>query len=245
MPRLKAVIFDWAGTVVDYGCQAPVLAIQELFLRRGVPLEANEARHAMGLLKRDQLREILSLPQVAGRWKQVHGDKDLLDELFAEFIPLQLEIVEASSAVIQGVPEVVDSLRAQGLKIGSTTGYTRAMLAPVIRRAAREGYAPDFTVTPDETKAGRPAPWMIFENMRALDVYPPRAVVKVGDTPSDMHEARNGGVWAAGVVESSNETSAYGAMEARRRLLAAGADLLIDRIEKLPEALIQLGNLAE
>ncbi|MBL0925104.1 MAG: radical SAM protein [Sphingomonadaceae bacterium] len=75
---IQAVIFDWAGTVVDYGCQAPVLAIQELFRRRGVPLEANEARHAMGLLKRDQLREILALPQVAQRWRAAHGDVEKL-----------------------------------------------------------------------------------------------------------------------------------------------------------------------
>ncbi len=235
---IQAVIFDWAGTVVDYGCQAPVLAIQELFRRRGVPLEANEARHAMGLLKRDQLREILALPQVAQRWRAVHGDADLLDELFAEFIPLQLEIVEQSSAVISGIPEVVAQLRAKGLKIGSTTGYTRAMLAPVIQRAAREGYSPDFTITPDETKAGRPAPWMIFENMRALDVYPPSAIVKVGDTPSDMAEARNAGVWAVAVVDSSNEASAFGAEEARSKLLAAGADAAIATLRELP-ALLQ------
>lgn len=240
MPTIQAVIFDWAGTVVDYGCQAPVLAIQELFRRRGFPIEATEARHAMGLLKRDQLREILRLPQVAQRWQAIHGDADLLDDLFAEFIPLQLQIVEASSALIEGVPDVVAQLRSEGIKIGSTTGYTRAMLAPVIQRAARQCYSPDFTITPDETKAGRPAPWMIFENMRALDVYPPAAVVKVGDTPSDMQEARNAGVWAVGVVASSNEASAYGPEEARRRLLAAGADELIDRLEELPALLNSL-----
>lgn len=239
MPDIQAVIFDWAGTVVDYGCQAPVLAIQELFRRHGLALSDQEARHAMGLLKRDQLREILSLPAVAQRWQALHGEADLLDALFAEFIPLQLEVVEAASAVIAGVPEVVAQLRTAGLKIGSTTGYTRAMLLPVLRRAAKEGYQPDFSITPDETKGGRPAPWMIFENMRALDVYPPRAVLKVGDTPSDMEEARNAGVWAVGVVDSSNEASAFGVEEARRRLLAAGADAVIARLEELPALLAQ------
>jgi phosphonoacetaldehyde hydrolase len=243
MPKIRAVIFDWAGTVVDFGCQAPVVAIEELFRRHGLPLEGGEARHAMGLLKRDQLREILGLPRVAEAWRQLHGDADRLDELFAEFIPLQLEIVERHSAVIAGVPDIVERLRGLGFKIGSTTGYTRPMLAPVIARAAREGYSPDFSITPDEAGSGRPAPWMIFANMRAFDVYPPAAIVKVGDTPSDMQEARNAGALAVGVIASSNETAAWGSVEARRRLLAAGADYLIETLEELPAAIEQLESL--
>ena len=34
---IQAVIFDWAGTTVDYGCFAPVQAFQEAFAHHGVP----------------------------------------------------------------------------------------------------------------------------------------------------------------------------------------------------------------
>jgi phosphonoacetaldehyde hydrolase len=227
---IRAVIFDWAGTVVDYGCRAPVVVLERLFARRGVTLAAEEARHAMGLLKRDQIREILSLPRVSaafGPWTE-----EDVERLFQEFIPMQVECAAEYSAVIPGVAETVERLRQRGLRIGSTTGYTRAMLAPIVERAAREGYSPEFTITPDEAGAGRPAPWMLFANMRHFDVYPPRAVVKVGDTPSDIEEARNAGVWSVAVVESSNETAAYGEPEARRRL--AGADYLVATLDELP-----------
>jgi len=59
--KTRAVIFDWAGTVVDYGCHAPPAVLTRIFASRGVELEAAESRHAMGLLKLDQIRAILKV----------------------------------------------------------------------------------------------------------------------------------------------------------------------------------------
>ena len=53
---VKAVIFDWAGTLVDFGSIAPVIALSELFAKHGVSLTADEVRAPMGLLKRDHIR---------------------------------------------------------------------------------------------------------------------------------------------------------------------------------------------
>ena len=240
----KAVIFDWAGTVVDYGCQAPVVVLDRIFSAEGVPLEGSESRHAMGLLKKDQIREICRLPRVANAWQgsfgREPGERDI-ERLFANFTPSLLACIEEYSNVIAGVPAIVASLRARGIRIGGTTGYTRPMLDLVIPKAHAQGYAPDFAITPTETNSlGRPLPWMIFEVMRHLDVYPPSAVVKVGDTPSDMQEARNAGVWAIGVVNSSNEAAAFGPEVARQRLEQAGADRVIATLEELESAMESL-----
>lgn len=51
---IEAVIFDWAGTTVDYGCFAPVKAFMEAFAHHGVPVTMEETRKPMGMLKRDQ-----------------------------------------------------------------------------------------------------------------------------------------------------------------------------------------------
>ncbi len=239
---MKAIIFDWAGTVVDYGCRAPVAVLEEIFAAAGVPLVGAEARHAMGWLKRDQIRAILGLPRVCEAWRSVHGEAPSerdVERLFASFLPRQIEVVERYSDVIEGVARVVEQLRGEGWKIGSTTGYTRAMLAPVIAKAAQQGYCPDASVTPDEVSAGRPAPWMIFRNLELLDVFPAQAI-KVGDTPSDIEEGRNAGLRTIAIVGSSNEAAAHGVEEARRRL--AGADLMVDRIEELPEAVRRLSS---
>ena len=241
---IRAVIFDWAGTTVDFGCRAPVEVLTAIFATAGVPLEGIESRHAMGLPKKDQIREILRLPRVEQSWRQKHGaapDEAALDRLFAEFVPRQLDCVKHYSHVIEGVPQAVDELRRRGIRIGSTTGYTREMLDLVLPQAEAEGYAPDVHLTPTEVGgAGRPAPWMLFENMRRLAVYPPSTCLKVGDTPSDIAEGLNAGMWTAGVVMSSSELAAGGEDFAREQLRKAGAHFLIDMASDVVELLARI-----
>src|SRR5215469_12089629 len=126
MSSLQAVIFDWAGTTVDHGSLAPVWAMTELFSRNGVPVNKQDVRRDMGIYKRDHIKRILQLPNVESQWLDVHGaaptEKDV-DRLFAEFIPLQMEVLAEHSQVISGVAETVERLRNCGLKIAGTTGY--------------------------------------------------------------------------------------------------------------------------
>ena len=69
MPRFQAVIFDWAGTTVDYGSRAPTQAFIEIFRRRGIEITEPEARGPMGLTKRDHIAAIAALPRVARIWR--------------------------------------------------------------------------------------------------------------------------------------------------------------------------------
>jgi phosphonoacetaldehyde hydrolase len=162
----------------------------------------------MGLLKKDHIRSILQLPRVSETWAIRHGarpgEKDV-EELYAEFTPMQIARLAEYSDVIQGVPEAVAAIRERGLAIGSTTGYTRPMLDVILPRAAAQGYVPDASVTPDEAGGGRPAPWMCWKNLQQLMVFPPASCVKIGDTPSDMEEGLNAGMWTIGVIDSGNE----------------------------------------
>lgn len=89
-----------------------------------------------------------------------------------------------------------------GLKIGSMTGYTDAVMAVVTENAAKQGYAPDAWFSPDSVDGlSRPNPYMIFANMQEFQVPSVQAVVKVGDTVSDIQEGRNAGVRSLGVLE--------------------------------------------
>src|ERR1700693_5805087 len=139
---VKAVILDWAGTTVDHGSLAPVRVLQEVFAKRGVPISEEEARRDMGVLKIDHIRKILFGTDVSARWREaVKRDPTETDveNLFANFVPLQLECLVKYSTVIDGVAETVARLRKRGVKIGSTTGYTRAMLEMILRPAAAQG----------------------------------------------------------------------------------------------------------
>ena len=204
---LRAVMLDWAGTTVDHGSNAPVLALKTLFSKHGIDLASADARRDMGLLKRDHIRAILSLPNIRQEWQALTGrepgEPDVLS-LFEEFGPLQMRIIAEHSRLINGVVPVSRGWQRAGLRIGTTTGYTRAMLTPVMEQAAHGGYNPDASVCPDEVDAGRPAPWMLARNAQLLDVYPPVACVKIGDTISDIEEGRNAGMWTIGLTRTGN-----------------------------------------
>jgi len=255
--RLRAVMLDWAGTAVDHGSIAPVIVLQELFARHSVVLSSDEARRDMGLLKRDHIRAILALPSVFEKWRTATGRNPApedVDSLYADFNLLQPNILSSHSQLIDGVVEAAAAWRAQGLRIGSTTGYTREMLIPIAELAAARGYAPDATVCPDEVGAGRPAPWMLHRNMRILDIYPPSACVKIGDTVSDIEEGRNAGMWTIGLTRTGNlvglDATAWAQLDsasqqsrlasAADRLLQAGADYVAEDLSACTPLLEQI-----
>jgi phosphonoacetaldehyde hydrolase len=266
MKRLEAVIFDWAGTTVDHGSLAPVRAITELFARHGIRLSDADARRDMGIFKKDHIRRILAMPHVAAKWRERKGPlADLAGEsacpteatvemLFEKFQPLQMEVLEAYSQVIGGTLEITERLRGRGLKVGSTTGYTRPMLDALLRCAAAQGYRPDRALCPDDTGGGRPHPWMCLRIALEFRVGAAAAVVKVGDTESDIMEGLNAGMWSVGVSTTGNEVGMSAAewdvlREAERAALAAkaceklkgaGAHYVIERVGLLEQVLEEI-----
>ena len=59
--KFDGIIFDWAGTTVDYGCFAPVQAFVEAFEENGITPTLEEVRKPMGMLKIDHVRTMLSM----------------------------------------------------------------------------------------------------------------------------------------------------------------------------------------
>jgi phosphonoacetaldehyde hydrolase len=237
--KLKAAILDWAGTMVDHGSLAPVAAMRSVFASFGVEVTTEEIRASMGLPKKDHLRAIL-----AAR----HSAADI-EELYAAFIPRQMESLAEHAEVIAGVATALDRMRCRGLKIGSTTGYNRAMLDDLIPRARSQGCAPDCAVCPDDVGGGRPMPWMCYHVATILHEYPLWAMVKIGDTESDIAEGRNAGMWTIAVARTGNEVGLsegeWDAMPVDRRtaLLSTArerlctADYVVDSVAEAEPAL--------
>lgn len=209
MNKIEGVIFDWAGTTIDFGCFAPVNVFINIFKNAGIDVTMEEARRPMGMLKIDHVRAMLSMPRISLLWKEKFGrefDEQDVKNLYAEFEPALMASLIEFTDPIPKVVETVQNLRKQGLKIGSTTGYTQSMMDVVVPIALKKGYGPDFYITPDGTDSlGRPYPYMIFRNMEALKLSAAWKVVKVGDTVSDIKEGLNAGVWSVGVIIGSSE----------------------------------------
>ncbi|MBN2705338.1 MAG: phosphonoacetaldehyde hydrolase, partial [Deltaproteobacteria bacterium] len=208
LDKLSGVIFDWAGTTVDFGCFAPLDAFLAVFAEKGVPVSAAEARGPMGRLKKDHIRALLELERVSLAWRHTHGRPPAeadVEKLYEAFEPALFRRLAEFAEPLPGVLETVEKLRRRGLRIGSTTGYTRAMSAVVAAGAAAAGYSPDAMVCADECRAGRPRPWMIYRNCELLDLAPLATVVKVGDTIADIEEGVNASVWSVGVCRGSSQ----------------------------------------
>ena len=252
--KLQAVILDWAGTTVDFGSLAPVRTLERVFGHAGVRLTDSEVRQAMGLPKKEHIRGIISGQRVRDEWARIHGNLPCqadVDQLYADFVPLQFSCLLEYSAVIPGVVETIQRLRRRSLKIGTTTGYTRELLDVLVDASRKVGYSPDCNLAPGDVGAGRPHPFMIYENAIKLQVYPLAAIVKIGDTIADVQEGLNAGAWSVGVAATGNmvglsrrEFDALSATQreerldiARHALKKAGAHYVVDSLADVDSVL--------
>jgi len=207
----------------------------------------------MGLRKDLHIKALTEIPEIQQKWQAKYGrlpTQQDVDDMFKEFVPLQLSCLRKYTALIPGTVQTVEILQKKyNLKIGSTTGFQRVMVDILLEDAIKQGYRPDVTVAGDEVAYPRPFPYMVFKNMEKLGVSPVEAVVKVDDTISGVGEGLNAGTWTVGLSHTSNymnintmeeylqmskeEFGERGAT-ARELLLKNGAHYVVNDITGLP-----------
>lgn len=252
---IKMVIFDWSGTIFDYGCLAPTKVFVAIFKDKGIDITWEQARGPMGRYKKDHIRCLFEwYPSISKQWKEVQGrdwTEDDVEELYQNFIPKQLEVIHEHDDVIPGALEVVEQLRSKGVKIGGTTGFFKAAAELYQKIGKEKGYVPDQMFCSDDVPTSRPAPWMIYRNMEEENVYPPESVVKVDDSSVGMVAALNAGCWSVGLTrtgtavgKSEEELSKLPKEEVKKLLAAAaevhirkGAHYVIESVKNLPSVI--------
>jgi len=252
--RIQAVLFDWAGTTVDFGSRAPAQVFVEIFRRRGVGITVPEARGPMGRAKHEHIAAVLAMPRVSAEWQRVHGrpatEADV-QAMYQDFLPLQKSVLADGSDVIAGIPDTVAWLRQRNIRVGSTTGYTRELMNVVAPLAARQGYIPDVIVCSDEVSAGRPAPWLNLRAAAELRTDSPLNVLVVDDTAVGIEAGKAAGMITVAVSLTGNalglsheEVCQLSADDLNQRLReieqefrAVGADYVITSVAELPELL--------
>ncbi|MEM8701217.1 MAG: phosphonoacetaldehyde hydrolase [Pseudomonadota bacterium] len=257
MSKFKAVVFDWAGTMIDFGSFAPMGVFVKAFEKFGISATVEQARGPMGKPKRDHIRDMMDDPDIAAQWAEKYGaaptDADV-GRVYDIFVPMNEDVVADYADLVPGAAEMVAALRTRGLKIGSTTGYTRSIMHRVLPRAAEQGYVPDNLVCSDDLPEGRPGPLGMYKCFIDLVAYPPACVIKVDDTEPGIAEGVAAGCLTVGVALSGNyagkapeELAALPDDEIDRlrehattKLKAAGADHVIDTVADLPALLDRL-----
>ena len=173
--KIQAAILDWAGTVVDHGSRAPMGAFVRAFAQFGVAISIADARGPMGMAKWDHIRAVGQTPSVAVAWRARHGrdfSEGDVDAIFQVFEPMNIAAVRDHADIIPGALAAIDALRARGIRIAGTTGYTRPIMDVLEPLAAAAGYAPELTVCAGDLPAGRPTPLMMWYAMAKLGVWP-------------------------------------------------------------------------
>ncbi len=247
---IKALLLDWAGTTMDFGCVAPAVVFTKVYEKAGVPITMEEARQPMGAHKRVHIQKISKIDSVRQRWIEKHGKEPAeadVDRMFADFVPMQEACLSEYSELIPGTLDVVNACKDRGIKIGTTTGYLTGMTEINRKDAERQGYSPDCTVCAADVSEGRPGPFMCLQNMIKLQVSPVEACVKVDDTVPGVEEGLNAGMWTVGLAISGNEVgltlAEWNALPkaeqeakrayAYRRMQTAGAHYTVDTIADL------------
>lgn len=248
--KLKAAIFDWAGTMVDHGSLAPMGAFVKVFADFNVTLSINEARGPMGRPKWDHIKALLENSAIAARWQAAHGEAPStadIDRIYQVFVPLNASVVTDFADVIPGVIETHAVLRERGMRIGSTTGYTREIMERLLPAVATQGLALDNLVCAGDLSMGRPTPAMMYKCFLDLGVWPASSVVKIDDTDVGIEEGLHAGCWTVGVSMSGNalglslaelqalspEARVEGRTRATSTLKRAGAHEVIDSVADL------------
>jgi phosphonoacetaldehyde hydrolase len=166
---------------------------------------------------------------------------------------MQLECLPEYSTLIPGTAKTIDTLKKKyNLKIGSTTGFTKVMVDVLLDNAKKQGYVPDSSVAGDEVGNNmgfRPAPFMIYQNLENLGIFPIQSVVKVDDTVSGVGEGINAGCWTVGIYGLSNYTNINTLEEwdklssiekeerrknSKAKLMSSNAHYVIETINELP-----------
>lgn len=257
MKNIECIIMDWAGSAVDYGCFAPVAAFLKAFEEIGITVTMEQARRPMGMAKIDHIRELFRMEGVGERFEELYHRPWTEDDVIAmnkKFEGYLFASLANYTTPIPGVIDTLAALRKQGIKIGSTTGYTKAMMEVVLPNASAKGYVTDNCITPDGLPGGRPHPYMIYKNMIDLGISSVDSVLKYGDTIADIKEGVNAKVWTVGVVLGSNEmgltqeetaTMPTAELELRKaevrsRMLDAGAHYVVDTIAELPAVIDEI-----
>ncbi len=254
--KVKGLVLDWSGTTADIYVLAPAVVFVQVFKKHGVEISMAEARGPMGLRKDLHIKELTLVPEIAERWKGVHGsypDQGSVDAMFADFVPMQLACLREYTTLLPHVAEVTQKFQKDGIKIGSSTGFVRPMVDVLEEDAKKQGYTPDASVAGDEVEHGaRPKPFMVYRNLDLMDIHPIQSVVKVDDTVSGVGEALEAGCWGVGIASYSNymdidsmeHAASLSEAEMDRRLKItreilrkAGAHYVIDTFDQLPEVI--------
>lgn len=188
---VKLVVFDIAGTTVkdDHNVSK---AFQSALKKYNYQVPLEMINPLMGYEKNQAISKMLHLHEK----DKSKISTELVNDIHHEFIIQMIHFYQSEPDIepLPNVEETFETLRADRVKVGINTGFSRDIAEAVVNRLQwREKGLIDYLVGSDEVELGRPYPLMIQKIMAEAGITDPLAVAKVGDTEVDVREGQNAG----------------------------------------------------
>lgn len=186
--RYQTFLFDLDGTLVD---TAPDLAAA-----------ANRVRTVRGLppIPEAELRPYASqgAPGLLGKAMSVSNTDPSFSELRAEFLANYQSAMTVHSRTFTGIIELLDRLRAHGIKTGVVTNKYFHLAEALVKDLGLSDRLDLILGSNSESCAMKPAPDSLLTAARQLQVQP-QTILYAGDDPRDIQAAHHAGMLAASI----------------------------------------------
>lgn len=199
MDDLRLVVFDMAGTTIRDSGQVADSFVSAL-AENGLEISDEELAAVRGASKREAVLSLIPEgPDRADRAGRVYATfrKDLEESFRHNGVQR-----------VEGAEEVFRWLRSRRIRVALNTGFDRDITDLLVSTLGWDSGIVDAVVCGDDVKEGRPAPFLIFEAMKATGVEDAKQVANVGDTVRDLEAGHRAGVtWNIGVLSGAHKRS--------------------------------------
>lgn len=201
---ITLVCLDMAGTTVrDDG--AVLSAFVEALAAGGLTPATEEheraveyARRTMGQAKIDVFRAIFADDEIRARRANL-----AFEEAYGA------HVATGGVAPLPGAEDTIRRLRADGLRVVLTTGFSPATRDGILTALGWHGLC-DLVLSPGDAGRGRPYPDMLLTALLRLGVDDVRSIAAAGDTTSDLWAGtRAGAAIVAGVLTGAQGTADF------------------------------------
>ena len=218
MGKIKLVVFDLSGTTVQDD-NAVAKSLHQAAVEYGLEVALDEFEKTIGTNKIHLYQYMIARSrgqQVNFEAFEQYNFPDLLEEanlIFHRYSEIMLAYYQNHVAAMAGAEDTFAWCREQGIKVATDTGFHRDVNDAIMHGLGwlQKGLI-DMAVDVEHTGGvGRPAPFMIFHLMQALNVQSVHEVIKIGDTPADLLSGYNAGcIGNIGVLSGANSAAALG-----------------------------------
>ena len=186
---IELVVFDMAGTTVRDRNYVGI-AFQTAMQSQGYDVAIEKINPLMGYEKPLAIKMMLEAHEPV----QSKITAELISGIHKRFVDEMIDFYSTTNEIapLPNVEETFAALRAEGIKIGLNTGFSRDIANVIVGRLGWEDKI-DTLVASDEVPHGRPYPDMINKMIAELQITSPGNVAKVGDTEVDINEGINAG----------------------------------------------------